>query len=291
MTFALATDARKARGEATKKIMDEKGVSAAQLAAKVYPEDLVEREKLTVKLHNVRSKTANMTTNLAKLLAPHLGVVEMDLLVDHTERELGTGNKKSAAPTPVDPTTEKAHRKEALEKFMGERNISAQQIVEKLREVKLLPEDADVQFEALKIAEARSGGELLAFRDCCNIATAYEVEVKTLLSGLTEEELGQATDTEKEVIYPQSKRKSVPRKKVATKKNKAAKKMTTKKKKKGAAPKVTGVPRSIEVTPDELVELVGNQVQIEEEDGKYYVLAKQQITQKDLLKFLLEKLS
>lgn len=282
-----------------KKIMDEKGMKPGDvLDALNLPQN--ERRTLRQFLWNVRSdiRSANISPKRAEQLAPALGVKPIDLLIELTDREKkhAEGNSKpvraAKGPAPVDPATEKEFRKNALERFLSDRQLSVREAA------KVAGGGEDL---AMDLAEARTGDTMLSYETLCAVAKAYSVDPSTLCSGLTAEEIAGLSPDAAAQLLPRKKRTYTRRKPVVAARRKTARKVAPgrkpgKKPRKARKAKrktleVSGIPGAIEVKADELAGLVGTRVSIREADGKYFLTAEQQITQHDLLRFLLSRLS
>lgn len=149
--FQNAVVAKEKRAAALKGIMEQQKLSAADLAAKVFPRKGDKQNKLKITLMNVRSAIRTLTCEMADQLAPVLGVNRMALLVELTSREVRKTGDSSNGHAAVD-------LKEALDSFMSAQGLTGRKIASVLE-----PDDATKQeLVAEEIANARSGTGLLS---------------------------------------------------------------------------------------------------------------------------------
>jgi hypothetical protein len=93
---------------------------------------------------------------------------------------------------PVDAGREQKFREEALERLFVGRTLDARLVAAEVES----DQSSELDF-GVRLAEARVGERILAFRDALRIETHYGLAPKTLYSGLTQEELGDLSDDER----------------------------------------------------------------------------------------------
>lgn len=210
--------------------MEAMGVGPAEVSRGAYPTDQKLAKGLATQISNIRGGHLVLSPAVAEKIAGPLEVTKDWLLGDLTNREkrlIDEGRKKPpAAPTPVDPAAEKAFRKDALDRFMTDRSLTARQITSDVE-----PGEEDRDFSAMRLAEARLGDAMVPLRNCRRIEARYGLKPGTLWSGLTEEELNGLSEAEREELFPTAPEVPKPkpaRKKIVTKeKEETAGKATT----------------------------------------------------------------
>lgn len=175
-------------------LMDQKQLSPKALVEKmILPDD--ERSKWIQYIYNIRSdnEQTTVTPDRAEKLAPVLGVQIMDLLIDYTDRERNRLNGSTESPTPTSrkrevvstmtPNELKIRRGEALNLFMEQNQLSANQLA-----LKIESDEYQASLLAMKIAESRQGEEILPADTLTKIAGKFQVEPASLYIELSPDE-------------------------------------------------------------------------------------------------------